>query len=526
MALALTSACTGQIGDTGPSTLIPEPLVMMAPQVRRLTAKQYGNTVREALGDVFVASDFPAFNDDIPTIGFANDARILRISDANIEALYSATGGLAVKALASVPLLASCVSATTDACFGAIIDDIGARLWRRPVTAEERADLLAALAAVAPSTTRAERVELLVQILLASPHLLYRTELGVVTGNVAALDDYEIASALSYALWNGPPDAELLALAAGGALHEQTVLAGQVQRMVDDERYVEALTEFYIDYLKLDGLPTKQKLPSLGLTAQVRAELVEGARRDLRAIFGQSGANLADPFTADTAHVSALTAPFFGITQASPGLQSVPLPPNERHGILTHPAFLAMHAGEGETGIVKRGVFTLEQLLCFALGAPPDNVTPLTELPAGFDPTRETSRTVLFVQHTSQAACIGCHQIIDPAGYGYENFDSAGRYRVTEKAANIAIDASGELRVGEELLAFGDSVEYARALSGSQALNNCLSERFMTYVLGVPPNDVERYGFVDAVREQRPDVRSLAELVVATPSFVQREVPR
>src|ERR1044071_1836219 len=87
--LSFIGACTGEIGDTGPSTLAPEPLVLMAPQVRRLTALQYANTVRATFGDIFAAADFPSWTDDIPTIGFANDARVLRVSDANIEAIYS-----------------------------------------------------------------------------------------------------------------------------------------------------------------------------------------------------------------------------------------------------------------------------------------------------------------------------------------------------------------------------------------------------------------------------------------------------
>ena len=367
---------------------------------------------------------------------------------------------------------------------------------------------------------------MLAHILLASPHLLYRTELGVLDESLASLTDYEIASALSYALWNGPPDDELFDIAAGGALHDEATLLSQVQRLTDDERYVEALTEFYIDYLKLDTLLTKTKLPSLGLTPEVRAALIAGAREDIRATFRQSGATLADPFASQAAHINSLTAPFFGMTSGSAALQSVALPPSERHGVLTHPAFLSVHAGEGESGIVKRGVFTLEQLLCFGLGSPPDNVTPLTELPPGFDPANETSRRVLFVQHTSQAACIGCHQIIDPAGAGYENFDAAGRYRTTEKAANLPIDASGELRIGEEVLTFANSVEYAQGLAGSQGLRSCLAERFATYLFGGPPNDVERYRFVDAVREASPDIKRIAELLVASPSFIQRELPR
>lgn len=523
--LAIATACTGEIGDTGPSTIRPEPLVMMAPQVRRLTALQYANTVRQTFGDIFDSADFPIWGDDIPTIGFANDARILRVSDANAEALYSGTSRLAERAAGQVPALTQCASATTDTCFGTIIDTVGAALWRRPLTADERNDLLSTVNGVAASTTRAERVELLVHVMLASPHLLYRTELGSVVDARVPLGDYEIASALSYALWNGPPDQTLLDLAAAGNLHDAATVTAEAQRLSDDPRYVDALTEFYVDFMKFDALPRKDKLPALGLTPAVRAALIAGEREDLRAIFRREGASLIDPFLSDTAHMNDITAPFFGMTATGSALQSVALSPNERHGILTHPAYLSVHAGEGETGIVKRGVFTLEQLLCFHLGAPPDNVTPVTELPAGFNPANETSRHVLFVQHTSQAACVGCHQIIDPAGYGYENFDSAGRYRVTEKAANIPIDASGELTVGDdEVLRFSDSVEYAKVLGDSQTVRNCIAERFITYVLGTPPKDVERADFVTAVREENADVKRLAELIATTPSFIAREV--
>ena len=517
--------CSGEIGPsngdgdgTGGGTE-----ALAAPHVRRLTAVQYGNTVRYALGDIFTEEQLPKFEDDVSTIGFSNNPYALRVSTINIDSIYASTGTLAGLAATETPAVAQCVAATGEACFDALVEELGLKLWRRPLTAEEKADLHAMRAAVAAAPgTRAEQAEFLVQALLASPHMLYRAELGTLARNRAELTDYELASALSYSLWNFPPDDELLRVAAAGTLREPDTFAAQSRRMAQDPRWAGSLREFFVDYLKFGLLKDKTKSPTLGLTTEVREALVAGASADLEEVFLQPGATLLAPFSLNRFRANASSAPFLGLSAEGANFSPVPVAAAERHGILSHPAFLSVHSGEGESGIIKRGVYTLEQLLCVHLGNPPDNISPREDLPADFDPEKLTSREVLSIRHSSQSTCKGCHQMIDPAGFGYENYDAAGRFRLQEKGT-IRIDASGTLAAGAEQLSFQDSVSFVRTLGNSRRLRECLAEKFLTYMLGEPPSEDERTAFVERFDGSAGAVSQLAGILVNTPSFKTRQ---
>jgi len=488
--------------------------------MRRRTPGQFEQTIESAFGEIYAAEDLPQFNDDIPTIGLSNDHAKLRIGDTNIDSIYDSARALSELAIEQMPIVSDCVNGSGDACFTELVDTIGGALWRRPVTDEERQDLLGGRAAVAAAPgTRAEQAEFLLQAMILSPSTMYRPELGTEEGG--ALSAYELASALSYTLWNAPPDAELMGLAASGALRDTEVLRAQARRMTDDPRLADALTEFFMDYLKFDAIFAKRKLESLGLTTRVRQSMVEGAREDLRGLFAQPGATVLDPFNMTSFHVDRHSATFFGVPVESNGFEIVSMDPEQRLGVLSHPGFLTVHAGEGNSGIVKRGVFTLEQLLCVHLGAPPNDIGPVEELPEGFDPERETSRRVLEVQHSGQSGCVGCHRVIDPAGFGFENYDGAGRYRLTEKG-DIPIDASGTLTIQGESLEYQDSVSFIGSLGQSQRLRRCISDNFLTYALGEETSELEREAFYTRFDASNGSIDALVDALIDTPSFTVR----
>ncbi len=521
-----TNPGTTSNNNSGGGGTVTTPMGEVVPtsaHLRRLTPAQYANTVRYALGDVFSQEDLPQFGDDIPIIGLNNDPSSLRVSGVNIDSLYQSTEVLAQAAVQNTPVVRDCVAASGDACFAEIADDLGSKLWRRPLTDAEKQDLEASRQRVADAPgTRAEQAEFLVMALLASPNMLYRTELGVAEGDVQKLTDYELASALSYTLWNAPPDQELRDLAAAGELSHTDTLKEQARRMADDPRVAEAFTEFFIDYLKIEAIFSKEKIDELGLTPEARASLVEGIREDLRQIFSVPGATLLDPFRAMSFHVDENSAEFFGVpvTQQE-GFEVISMDPDQRLGVLSHPAFLSVHAGEGDSGIVKRGVFTLEQLLCVELGAPPADISESEDVPEDFNDDEATSREVLSVRHSSQPTCVGCHRIIDPAGFGFENYDSVGRYRTVEKG-DVEIDASGELQIGQEVLNFDNSIGYIDALVESEALRSCLTDQYFTYVLGDEPRRVEREMLYAAFDENDGALDALVESMIETPSFTVR----
>ncbi len=510
----------------------PEEITRTAPYVRRLTQLQYHNTVRLALGDFLTPADMPEFGDAIPTINFSNNPNFLTISDTNVTPLYESAQTIAGRSVTEHAGLSSCVAASDEACFEQLIGELGEKLWRRPMSATEIQDLNDARRQVAAAGgTRAEQAEFIVQGLLLNVNTFYRTEVGnmaEVTGDeVIELDDYELAQALSYTLWNEPPDAELLQVAAAGQLTEPDIYRAQVQRLVQDPRVASGITEFFADYLKLDKLFIKEKAPALGLNDNAKAALVSGIREDLRTTFGMPDSSLLDPFSATNFSVNADSATFFGVEVTSSNFEQVAMDPTERYGILTHPAFLSVHSGRQDSNLIKRGVFTLEQLLCQHLDPAPAEIpaVPPEDLPDDFDPNVITTREALQIQHTSQAQCFGCHVNIDPAGYGYENYDGSGRWRLTEKE-NVTIDASGELTIKStgEILRYADSVGYAQALRNSDSLRSCLTLQFMSYVLGEAPSDAEHQAFLEAFNTNEGNLAASLETVLMTPSFATRQI--
>ncbi len=493
------------------------------PHLRRLTPAQFENTIRYALGEVYEAEDLPQFGDDIPIIGLNNDPSSLRVNDVNVASIYDSAQAIAQASIDGTPVVRDCVAAADDACWGQVVDEVGHKLWRRPLTDVERTDLLDTRAQVAAAPgTRAEQAEFLVMAMIASPNTLYRRELGSLSGEELQLTDFEIASALSYTLWNAPPDEELYQAAVNGELRDTTNLRAHAQRMADDPRAAEALAEFFIDYLKIEAIFSKTKIEELGLTPEVRQAFVDGIRRDLIATFSMPDASLLDPFRLNSFHVNDTGAAFFGVPVVGSEFEVVGMNPQERLGVLSHPGFLSVHSGEGDSGIVKRGVFTLEQLLCVELGAPPADISETEDVPEGFDDATATSREVLTVRHSSQAQCAGCHRSIDPAGFGFENYDGAGRYRTVEKGS-VQIDASGELTAHGETLSYDDSVGYIDALVSSEALQSCLTDQYFTYVLGDEPRLVEREMLYQAFAANGGSVDALVEAIITTPSFTARQ---
>lgn len=507
------------VGGSTPGAEAPpcDPALAQA-RLRRLTEVQYRRTVEAAFGAIFEASDFPRFDDAIPTIGLASDPDNLRVDALLLERMHADVEGLADRVLARHAEVRACVDAGGAGCLQALSERLARALWRRPVEAEEAADLEAGIDGVlAAGGSSADAARFVVEALALAPSTLYRRELG---GPGGALDPFERASALAYTLWNAPPDERLLGRAASGALARPDVLAEEARRMAEDPRFAAAMTDFVADVLKLDALADKDKIPELGLTPAVRDALTSALREDLQDLFTRPGARLFDPLAADTFRVDPLTEAYLGVDA---GGQREPraMPDGERHGVLTHPAFLAVHSGAGDSGIVKRGVFVLEQLLCVKLGAPPDDISPVDRPPPDFDPDRASSRERLQVLHSAQAECQGCHQYIDPAGFGFENYDAAGRWRTFERG-DIPIDASGTLSVGGETLRFQDGVDYARALAGSRTLRRCLLETFLTHALGGEADRCEAEAFVDAAQARGAELAALAELLVSTPSFTAR----
>ncbi len=493
----------------------------IAQQLRRLTQVQYKNTIEAAFGAV-PEGDLPNFSDDNPTIGLANDPSKLRITAVSIDSVYASAQAIANHATTRSAPVADCVAASGNGCFEGVIDEMARALWRRPVAAEEKQDLMDGLRAVIESGgTRLQQMEFLLQAMLMSPNTLYRTELG--SGGDALLP-YEIASLLSYAFWDSPPDAALMAKADTGEIMDPGVRLAEVRRMIQDPRFADTLASFFWDYLKLEDIYSVPKDTRFGLDAAAREALATSARATLVSKFRSVDSGFMDVFRGQDFQVNAGSAPFFGISEEGLSGESVAMTmgDGEREGLLSHPAFLAVHAGQASTSIVKRGVFALEQLLGFQLPEPPEDIMGVDpdDLPE-FDPETTSSRELLQLTHSGQPRCAGCHQFIDPAGFGFENFDAVGRFRTTEKE-NVSIDASGEVTIAEESIRFQDGPDYFKALADSATMRKTVLKNYYAYVLGQVGNGCEVERLSERVEALNDTAGGLAESIAELEGFVRR----
>jgi Protein of unknown function (DUF1588)/Protein of unknown function (DUF1592)/Protein of unknown function (DUF1595) len=500
---------------------------LLPPKLRRLTPSQFQNSVKAAFGDIFAGITWPDFGDGNPTIGMNNSADRLDIDSINYASIYRAVGAITTRVIQQNTQVNACAISTSTTCVSDLLNQFGTSVWRKPLTTSERTAILAAVQSVASAGgTKTQQTEMMLKALLMSPNFLYRQELGVQNGDVRNLTGYEIASLLSFSLWDSPPDATLYNLAASGQMQNLATIQQQVTRMIVDPRFETVVVKFYNDFLKLDTVLTIPKVTLLNFTQAIRESLLSSSELALRDMYTTPDVGLRSLLKGNSFYVNKDAAPIFGLDPNifGTGFMAVAADADERAGMLTHPAFLAVHAKEGGSGLVKRGVFVLEQMLCEHLGTPPNDITPLP-LPGDIDPDKTTERRLHEIRHSSQAACIGCHTIIDPAGVGFENYDALGRHRLYEKG-DVEIDSSGKLALKSADLLFNNGVEYTQQLVETKELKACLNQRFLEFMIGqaVDKHSCESSKLETQVQQNGESIRTIVNALVQLESFRARGV--
>jgi hypothetical protein len=300
-----------------------------------------------------------------------------------------------------------------------------------------------------------QALHLILKAILVSPQFLFITPAGEPGPGAAIvpLDDYQLASRLSYLLWATMPDDDLMALADSGRLHEPAVLRAQVKRLLNDRRSRALFDGFGAQWLGVGGLQRQVFDPAMfpQMTAEMRQAMYDEARLFFESVVRENRSVLrfAD---GDYTYLNATLAPIYGLerTVKGPGMRKVRLSDSNRGGVLGMPGVLAATSFPNRTSPVKRGVWVLEQLLGDHVPAAPPNVPAL-------DQQDQTSVANLTVRqrtelHRTNPVCANCHQILDPIGFGLENFDAIGRWRDRDSNGK-QIDATGELPGGERFRA-------------------------------------------------------------------------
>ncbi len=527
--------CDGLIGDPGaapgsgpgggsgpgslddPGALCNAGIPAVAPRgLRRLTPEQYTNTVRDLLGDPGFAPDV----DDTEEIITERGVRQFRTA-AELAITRQAQWTRAV-----FPCDTS--GATDDACASEMIDQLGARAFRRPITEEERAWLEGVYSDAEAALSFSEAMEVVVEVILASPQMLYLREAGT-TGDglpegIQQLDDYELASRLSYFLWNTMPDDDLFAAAAAGELSTGEGLSTQTQRLLEDPRAEASIQGFFWDWMQLDGGRLHHALedadkdgtlyPEYGpeLRAAMRTEL----EAFIRKIVVEEGGSMEALFNNNRAYVNGPLAELYGVeggpTDADTW-QWVELPASQRGGLLTRAAFLTVFSAANVQSPIRRGVFVVEEVLCNELGMPPPNASDVPVEGGTVDGEVRSVRQDVEAR-TSGDGCTACHSVINPIGFTFEAYDAIGRFQTEEVTTGMPIDSTGQIQGSDVDGPVNDAVELSRALGNSARVRDCLANRWMTKAIGQEPGTLDQCA-LDAARARFAETGTLRDLIVA-----------
>jgi mono/diheme cytochrome c family protein len=369
-------------------------------------------------------------------------------------------------------------------CARQIAENLARRAFRRPVAKEDVDRLMPFYEAGRENGgTFDQGVEQVVAAVLASPEFLYRAirgPKGTAAGAEFALTDIELASRLSFFLWNTGPDEELLRLAAANGLTKPGAMEAQVKRMLADPKASSLVTSFAMKWLNLTTLDQVQPDPMLfqGFTDQVRRDFLTEAESFLGSILLEDRSVL-DLLTANHTFLNERLARHYGISKVyGPQFRRVTLAEQERFGLLGKAAVLMRTSYADRTSPVLRGAWVLEKLLGTPPAPPPpDTATDLSQK-AGEAPKTVRAR---LEQHRNKATCNQCHGVIDPTGLALENFDAIGQWRTTDRQAKAAIDASTVLPSGVPI---NGPVELRAQLTARPAIFvETLTEKLLMYAV-------------------------------------------
>ncbi len=506
-----------------------EPPALVAAETRfaRLSHAQYQNTLQDLLG-IREPLDL-AFAPDAQN-GFGFDtSNALRV-DARLGPQYRAMAeALAERAVADAAILARIVPCEAEApgCRDLFLRSFGERAFRRPLSAQDLASF-AALFDTAAGRFEGSRgafvdgVRLTLEAMLQSPELLYRTASSSVGAEGRArLDDYELASRLSYFLYDSMPDAALFAAARAGRLRTRAQIELEARRMLSEPRVLDKLVAFHEQLWQFGRFarisPDLAAYPNApkGFIARVRRATLLFVRDIL-----QSGGGLEELLTAPYVYADAGLAPLYGVPSASAEalgsgrFARVSLPPGERKGLLMQVGYLASNAYSIRTDPIHRGLFVIRDLLCREVPDPPPGAT-TTPPPETDQPIVTTRDEVNLV--TGQSFCPSCHMEINAPGFAFEGFDAIGQRRSRENGA--AVDTSGAMVLDGRLVHFAGAAELVELLAQSQEAHRCYARRWLEFAYGRPLSESDLSTLDTLAAESRP-IADIIVQIVQSPQFL------
>ena len=511
--LAISLAgCVGDIGEPPegeePDGTDPNDPRLEA-RVWRLTAAQYNREVQR----MFPGAPAVTLPDGSSEYGLLNISETARIDLGNASQFNEAARSSGSWAAAQGAEAARGDTFGTDECIDTVLEWLPAAAYRRPPTLEEIAELRAVYDDVVPTYGEEWAFSALVRATLLSPQFLYRYEIGDEGDGIVELDDYEIASLISFSLTDAGPDADLMADAQAGLLRDPAIREEHARRLMDGSEDV--WQRFFWQWLKMSTLESQGNETELdpALVADLEAEY----KAFVANIVVKDRGGLKELLTTTHTWATPEVAAYYGVTHPGSGVAQFDLDPAERGGLLTLGAWLVSHGKKGRDNVVRRGMAIYRDAMC-------SDITPLNiDLEAAQQELTGADATIKEIAdaRSADATCGGCHRTSDPVGLSFESFAGDGTFQ-TVYADGKPVEAAVEL----DGVSYPNAPALSAGLAADEKFQQCLVRRFGHFVMGAEfgsPLQVraskEAY---QAFTESDGSFEELLVAVVRDPSFIER----
>ena len=433
--------------------------------------------------DVLAPHEWSIVDTEIGDLGYGITA-LPHMRDFIIDGPYDVTGVSETPSRQRIFTCRPTSPATERPCAEEIVTRIATRAYRRPLTETDVGDLLAFYEAGLRDGGWEAGIRTALQATLASPDFLFRLERpadDVEPGRNYRISDVALASRLAFFLWAGPPDDELIALAADDRLSDPEVLDAQVRRMLADPRSESLATRFAALWLRLQDMDQVQ--PDAFWFPNFDRQLADAMRRETELLFDslvRDDRSFFDLFTADYTFVNERLARHYGLPGvAGPEFRRVRLTDDRRRGLFGHGSVLMLTSLANRTSPVLRGKWVMEVVLGVPPPPPPPAVPDLDETATVVDGRSLTTRERMEM-HRTNPTCNSCHRFMDPLGLALDNFDVIGKWRIRENG--MPLDTRGEMWDGTQVSTPQDLRAALLALPDSLA--RTFAENLMSYALG------------------------------------------
>jgi hypothetical protein len=513
-------------GENSSFPFQPPAAVAADTRLARLSHNQYQHTVQDLLGvhDSLGLTFAPDASN-----GFGFDTSTAYRVDPRLGPQYRAMAeSLAARVAGDAGIVARLVPCATNTpvCRDRFLVSFGERAFRRPLSRDDlesfRAVFEAGAARYRGDDAFRDGVRASLEVMLQAPEFLYRTEASRTVDSMGRvwLDDFEVASRLSYFLFDSMPDEPLFAAARAGQLRTPDQVEAAARRMLAEPRVLDKLVAFHEQAWELERFARNS--PDAAAYPDAPKGIVQRVRRATRLFLRdvlRSGGGLEELLTAPYAYADEGLLPLYGPSappSAAPGgrFARVEFDPRQRQGLLMQVGYLAANAYSISTDPIHRGLFVIRNLLCREVPDPPPGAT-TTPPPETDQPIVTTRDEVNLV--TGQSFCPSCHIEINAPGYAFEGFDAVGRRRQTENG--VPVDTSGTMVLDGQPMSFSGPTELVEGLARSQEAHRCYTRRWLEFAYGRPLAESDLPTLESIAADSRP-IADILVAIVRSPQFL------